>query len=113
MLPGYTLGVIFSCLPVVLGWKEKKHPWGRDAGRGEKLLEAPPDWGQEMPLSPGPVVWITSGAWVVAGIARVSPPLQIHSGVPVFQEEEPVGIAFDSELTANAYLAWARVLSPL
>lgn len=55
-------------------------------GRGVELLEAP-GWVQEIPLSP---------AQPATGVAGVSPPLQFHSGVPVFQEEEPAGTAFDS-----------------
>lgn len=60
-------------------------------GRGVELLEAP-GWGQEIPFSP---------AQAATGVAGVSPPPQLHSGVPVFQEEGPAGIAFDAGLTAS------------
>lgn len=59
--------------------------------RGVELLEAP-GWVQEIPLSP---------AQAATGIAGVSPRLQLYSGVPVFREEEPAGVAFDAELTAS------------
>lgn len=79
-----------------------KAPWGQGVGRGVEQLEAP-GWVQEIPLS---------AAQAATGIAGVTPPLQLHSGVPVFQEEEPAGIAFDSGLTASYHPTPASPLAP-
>lgn len=87
--------LLFACSPQLGG---EKRTWGKDRGwEGYGVAGSSPIWGEETPLPPGSVAWIPSGAWVVAGITCVSPPLQIHSHVPAFR----LGLPLDAPLTAS------------